>query len=337
MLTKKQLMIGFAALAVILVSVATTAWWVMLAMPGHTHTGPLPPLTKHEVATRDTLQRDIEMLAGKIGERHIWKYDNLAKAADYIEAQMQHAGYNVERQGYEAEGKTCYNLIAQITGTDAPDEIVVIGGHYDTVRGSPGANDNATGTAAVLAIARALTGQKNQRTIRFVAFVNEESPFAKSPDLKMGSWVYANRCRERGERIVAMLSLETIGSYSDDPDTQQYPYGLGLLYPSTGNFVTFVGNIQSRGLVRQAVGAFRRHTRFPSEGIALPASVPAAKRSDHWSFWRNGYPGLMVTDTANFRYAHYHATSDTPDKIDFDRLARVVAGLEKVITELASF
>jgi hypothetical protein len=171
--------------------------------------------------------------------------------------------------------------------------------------------------------------------VRIVAFVNEEPPFFRTPN--MGSLVYARRARARGERILAMLSLETIGWYSDVPGSQQYPLSLplGFIYPTTANFIAFVGNVRSRDLTRRALGSFRRHTAFPSEGAAVPAWIPGIGWSDHWAFWQLGYPAVMVTDTALYRYHHYHTESDTPDKVDYDRLARVVAGLERVVEQLA--
>ncbi len=152
----------------------------------------------------------------------------------------------------------------------------------------------------------------------------------------MGSWVYAHRCKERGDRIAAMISLETIGYFSNAPGSQKYPMiGLRFLYPSAGNFIGFVGNVSSRALVRQALGTFRAQATLPSEGAALPASVPGIGWSDHWAFWKHGYPAIMVTDTAPFRYPHYHARSDTPDKLDYESMTRVVQGLQDVISDLA--
>jgi Zn-dependent M28 family amino/carboxypeptidase len=152
----------------------------------------------------------------------------------------------------------------------------------------------------------------------------------------MGSRRYAARCRSRGERIAAMLSLETIGYYTDAERSQQYPFPFDRFYPDRGNFVGFVGNLQSRALVRRCVGAFRRTTSFPSEGLAAPGFITGIGWSDHSSFWEQGYPAVMVTDTAFFRYAPYHTHSDTPDKLSFDRMARVVAGVARVVEELAS-
>jgi hypothetical protein len=146
----------------------------------------------------------------------------------------------------------------------------------------------------------------------------------------MGSLVYAKRCKDRGERIVAMLSLETIGFYSDVKGSQKYPPPLSLFYPSTGNFIGFVGDRSSTDLMRSVVKTFRATTRFPSEGAALFASLPGVGWSDHWSFWQVGYPGVMVTDTAPFRYPHYHTGADTPDKLDYE-LERVVGELVGVL------
>lgn len=184
----------------------------------------------------------------------------------------------------------------------------------------------------MLALARRFARLTADRTLRFVAFVNEEMPYAFTE--KMGSRVYARRCRERGENVVAMFSLETIGYYSDTSGSQKYPAPFGLLYPSTGNFIGFIGNTRSGNLVRQVVATFRQNEKFPSEGAAVPEFVAGVGLSDHSSFWQEGYPAVMVTDTAMFRYPHYHESEDTIDKVDFDRLARVVRGLEKVIEVL---
>ena len=151
----------------------------------------------------------------------------------------------------------------------------------------------------------------------------------------MGSRVYARRLKARGENIVAMFSLETIGYFSDGPRSQRYPFPLGFFYPSTGNFLAFVSSLGSRPLLHQALASFRRHAEFPSEGVAAPAFIPGVDWSDHWSFWDEGYPALMVTDTAPYRYPQYHTAADTPDRVDFDRLARVVSGLRATLRELA--
>jgi len=186
--------------------------------------------------------------------------------------------------------------------------------------------------AAVIELARLIAAEKPARTLRLVAFVNEEPPFYHSD--AMGSRHYARRSKERGENILAMLSLETIGYYSDWPGSQRYPFPLGFFYPSTGNFIAFVSNLSSRVLLHEAIASFRRHAGIPSEGVAAPAFIPGVDWSDHWSFWREDWAALMVTDTAPYRYPHYHSAQDTPDKVDYERLARVVTGLHGMLREL---
>ncbi len=273
------------------------------------------------------------MLAGTIGERNFWHYGELEASFFYINNVLEDSGYEVSVQEYTIEGKTFKNIVAEISGASISEEIVIVGAHYDSAFGTPGANDNASGVAALLDIARFLAKEKPSRTVRFVFFANEEPPFFHTST--MGSRIYAARSRERGERIVAMLSLETIGYYSDELNSQHYPFPFGLLYPDTGNFIGFVGNTSSRRLLRQAIGSFRSQTAFPSEGIAAPGWIPGIDWSDQWSFWEEGYPAIMITDTAPFRFEYYHTPEDTPDKIDFDKLSRIVSGLLRVVVEIA--
>ncbi|MDR4495747.1 MAG: M28 family peptidase [Nitrospirales bacterium] len=309
-------------------------WYGMIRMPGESYRGPIPPLTADEQELEKELRRHVTMLAGEIGERNLSYYDKLQLAVDYIKTRFQKSGYVVRSQEYQVEGRICENIEVEVRGTRHPEEILLIGAHYDSVKGSPGANDNATGVAAVLELARIFSQVPSSRTLRFVAFVNEEPPFFQTPD--MGSWVYAQRSRERGEQINAMFSLETIGYYSERPGSQHYPAPLGLLYPSTGNFIGFVGNIQNGELVRRVVGSFRNHAVVPSEGTAMWGGLPGIGWSDHWAFWEAGFPAIMVTDTALFRDPFYHTAKDTPDHIQYESFTRVVSGLKPVILDLAN-
>lgn len=307
-------------------------WYAYVRMPGRSFQGPLPALTPAEAALRDELGRDVRKLGGEIGERNLLEFAKLNQAAEFIEQSFAAAGLAPKRDTFDVSGRACHNIVAEILGL-SPD-IVVVGGHYDSVPGAPGANDNGSGTAAVLALARRFAGKPSYRTLRFVAFTNEE-PWHFQTET-MGSLVYAKRCRAAGDRITAMLSLETIGYFSQEPDSQKYPLPiLGYLYPTRGNFIAFVGDSGSRRLVREMIGSFRRHAQFPSEGAALPASIPGIGWSDHWSFWQQGYLGVMITDTAPFRYPHYHRSTDTPEQLDYDSMARVVSALEHVIGDLA--
>ncbi|PYL69877.1 MAG: aminopeptidase [Verrucomicrobia bacterium] len=289
------------------------------------------PLSTDEVALREELRASVQKLAGEIGERNMWHYPQLNAAADFIENSFSRAGLRTRRDSYDMQGQACHNIEAEIAG--ARPEILLIGAHYDSVFGSPGANDNGTGVAATLALAQRFAGRKPEHTLRFVAFVNEEPPYFLSDE--MGSFIYAGRCKARGDKIPVMISLETIGYFSDAPNSQTYPSpGLGIFYPKVGNFIGFVGNLRSRSLLRCVIATFRKYAKIPSEGAALPSFIPGVSWSDQWSFWQHGYPAIMVTDTAPFRYPHYHSSSDTPDKLDYDRFTLVVSGIEKVIEDL---
>lgn len=308
---------------------AGAAW---LSTPGPRHSGPQPPLTAREQALKTELREAVTMLAGTIGERHLYKPQPLERAADWITAELEAAGYAVARQPYTTRGQTLENLEAVLPGAALPNEVVVVGAHYDTVFHAPGANDNGSGVAALLALARAFKAKKPDRTLRFVAFANEELGFQTEA---MGSLVYARRCREQQEAIVGMLSLETMGYYTDAPDSQSFPANfLKWIYPSTGNYVAFVGDTASRSLVARCIESFRTHTPFPAEGTALPDAIPGVGWSDQWAFWQQGYPALMVTDTAPFRYTHYHTPEDRPEQLNYDAFARVVGGLEAVLDDL---
>lgn len=306
----------------------------MIRMPGQSHQGPLPPLTKEQRTLEEELHSHVQTLARQIGERNLFRHDRLVMAADYIRTTLAGAGYEVRRQPYEVAGKICENIEAEMRGREKPDDIVIIGAHYDSVQGSPGANDNASGVAATLALARAFADTTPACTLRFVLFANEEPPFFQTEH--MGSRVYAKRSRERGENIVLMLSLETIGYYSDEPGSQHFLFPLSLIYPSTGNFIAFVSNVENGFLVRQLVGSFRQQAQFPSEGGALWDLIPGVGWSDHWAFWKEGFPAVMVTDTAPFRYPAYHSHADRPDLVQYERMARVVSGLQTVIAEMAN-
>ena len=303
-------------------------------MPNSSYSGPFKLLSESELLLKDYLKKHVYMLAEQIGERNIWHYNELNDSAGYIEATLAGLGYDVAKQEYKVENKILKNIEAELVGTSKPEEIIIVGAHYDSVIGSPGANDNASGVAAVLEIARLVSKEKLPRTLRMVAFVNEEPPFFQTE--KMGSRIYAARSRKRGEKVIAMFSLETIGYYSDAPGSQHYPFPFGSFYPDTGNFIGFVGNISSRELVQKALSSFRKNTPFPSEGLTAPGWFIGIGWSDHWSFWKEGYPAAMITDTALFRYEQYHTMEDTPDKIDYDRTARVVEGISRVVIELAT-
>jgi peptidase M28-like protein len=309
--------------------------WIT-AVPGRSHAGALPPLTPDQVALAARLQEHVRAVASR--PHNVGHPEELERAAAHIEAALAGMGYAVHRQPFAAAGQVVRNIEAVIepaASAAAGARTLVVGAHYDSCFDAPGANDNGTGAAGVLELARLLADLRGRASmrIRLVLFVNEEPPFFKTE--LMGSRVYADRLQASGEPVLGMLSLETIGFYSDEENSQRYPWPLNLLYPSKGDFVAFVGLVSSRAFVRRTVAAFRALAPFPSEGGTAPGFIPGIDWSDHWSFERVGIPALMVTDTALFRYPHYHTPADTPDKVDYERLARVVSGLERVIRDWA--
>jgi hypothetical protein len=322
-------------LTLVLTFSGVLGWFLWITqMPLSSYAGTLPPLTSEELELRDRLSAEVSYLSVNIGDRNVLLPHSLLAASDYLSSCLQEQGYTVVEHPYSVEGAAVNNLEATLAGTDSTLGQVIVGAHYDSVAGTVGANDNGTGVAAVLEIARLIRQMKFRRTVRFVLFVNEEPPHFQTA--QMGSRVYAHELRQAGVPVSAMISLETIGFYSDEPGSQKYPPVLNLFYPNRGDFIGFVGDTQSRGLVRESVRGFRESTRFPSEGIAAPADWPGIGWSDQWSFWQEGYPGIMVTDTAPFRYPYYHTPSDTVDKINFDKTARVVEGISKLVEKLAN-
>ena len=304
------------------------------------------------LALAPVLEATIVQLATTIGVRHIWFRDRLEATVEWIEAEFRRFGYTVQRDSFHARGVPVANLYVERRGTTRPEEIIVVGAHYDSrcgmstmkgrvpdhsYPGTPGANDNASGIAATLALAQFFAMRETEHTLRFVAFVNEEPPFFKTPE--MGSWVHAKGCRSRGEQIVGMFTPETLGYYTDEPGTQKLGSLFGRGGAAPGDFVAFLSDWGSRKLLDAMLRHFRARTGFPVVGVPVSSfSVPSfSKRvawSDDWGFWQEGYPGVTVTDTAFLRYRHYHTPEDTPEKLVYPRMAQVVAALGGMLDDL---
>ncbi len=276
-------------------------------------------------STLKKITTHVHTLAGDIGERNVFHPRALAAAASYIQEEWEQQGYEVKPQHYRAKGIDCVNLEVTRAGSDSSEPMILIGAHYDSVKGSPGANDNGSGVAALLELSRLFTTVTPQTTVRFVAFVNEEPPFFYWQ--KMGSMVYAKAARHRGDKIRCMVSLETIGYFPNSPHSQAYPPLLKWFYPDRGNFVAFVANFRSRKIMHQAAHHFRQCTDFPLQYIATVPWLPGVSWSDHLAFWRHGYRAFMVTDTAFYRYPYYHSADDTADKIHYPPFARLTEDL----------
>lgn len=285
-------------------------------------------------ALEGRLMQHVRTLGGTIGERNLDRPMALRAAADYIRQEWRRQGFEVTEERFDIFSQPCANLAVEHKGSKQPRGILLVGAHYDSVIGSPGANDNATGVAILLEMSRALRPEGLARTVRLVAFVNEEPPYFLTE--AMGSREHARRARQRGEDIQAMLSLETLGYYSDAPGSQRYPPPFGAFYPRVGNFLAVVGNMPSRGLVVDFLRQFMSVSDFPVEGVATFGWIPGINWSDHWSFWKEGYPALMLTDTAPFRYPDYHSPDDLPERINSPEFARVAHGIIQAVRRMAA-
>jgi Zn-dependent M28 family amino/carboxypeptidase len=280
----------------------------------------------------DYLQQVVGRLAGEIGARTYRDLDRLEGAAHYISEQFASFGYQVTRQPFVFGGHTYHNIIAERTGSTLPEALLIVGAHYDSVSTTPGADDNASGVAGVLGLARALTGTQLAKTVRFVAFALEEWPVYRSSN--MASYHYAQSLKENNEKVEGMICLEMIGYFCDREGCQRYPFPfMNRIFPKTGNFISMVGNMRSKSFTEGMAKSFRQGTTLPVVTLNAPAIVIGIDFSDHWSFGKFGYEALMVTDTAFYRNPHYHAPTDLPDTLDYARMSKVVEGLTAAIEE----
>jgi Zn-dependent M28 family amino/carboxypeptidase len=292
---------------------------------------------EHDERLATNLTRHVDRLAGVIGSRHVSQPSRFAAAGAYVERELTDAGYSVVRETYTASGQEVANFIAELPGGAKKDEIVIVGAHYDTIPMTPGADDNASAVAMMLEVARQMRGLQSARTVRFIGFACEEPPSFHSNE--MGSQVHARGCKARGERICGMLCLEMVGYYATGPGSQQVPPAIPRLFhgvlPKDGDFLAAVGNLRSWRLLRQFRRGFKRATRFPLFPIALPEAITEIRFSDNSSFWDQGYQALMITDTSFYRNPHYHMASDTPDTLDYERMAQATIGVVGGTCEVA--
>jgi Zn-dependent M28 family amino/carboxypeptidase len=276
------------------------------------------------------LRRHAAHLSVEIGERHLWNGDSLERTARYIESEFVAAGCAPTRQTYTAYRRPVSNIIAEKKG--ARPRSIVVGAHYDSVPGSPGADDNASAVAGLLELARMLGNSRCACGLKFAAFVNEESPSFGSD--YMGSMQYARLLKNRGEDVAFMIALEMIGCF-DKRKPQNYPLRLmRRFYPKTGEFIGIVGDFRSHRPVLALARAMRRQALVPTSALVAPRQFGGIDRSDHSSFWRHGFKALMVTDTAFFRNENYHRETDTIDTLNFEVMADVVASLSAALVEI---
>ena len=285
-------------------------------------------------AIKKELQSDIAYLQelGPRNSENQMAFDQLRKCEAWVIQKWQSQGYSVKRHDASIRGRQYYNLEIEIPGTTAPSEIIIISGQFDTLPDSPGANNNGSGMAVLFQLSKLLWNFHPQRTLRLLAFVNEEDPLFGTD--MMGSYIYAKGCFERKENIKVMLSLDAIGIYKDSPGTQMLPFPFSLFYPDRGNFLAFIGNLPSRNYVKEVTTGFKKGSSFPIRAGVAPEWVEGVTWSDHSSFWKFGYPGVQITDTGAYRSASHTTKEDTMEKINFDALSRIVVGMYCATIEL---
>jgi Peptidase family M28 len=300
--------------------------------PASTQSAALPAPSEAERELAERLRRTVQHFAVEIGERNAAQSWNLATATDDLAASLEKLGYEVRRQGIVVGDAVVQNLSVHVSGGERGGQAIVVGAHFDTVEGTPGADENATGVAAVLELARIFYGGKPKRAIYFAFFVNAAPSFALSD--KMGSLIYAKALKTEGLDVRAMLSLDGLGAFAPGPPARPYPAEVRPPYPPRSDFVALVGNEDSRSLLEQLAYSFQG-CAVPVIGSVVPADVPFAAASDHAGFWKLGIPAVMLTDLAAFRYGEHQKKTDLPDKLDFDRMARIVASLKRAVGDLA--
>ena len=278
------------------------------------------------------LENTVRVLSEEIGPRNYASYANLNKAADFIKSTFQEIGYKPEEWAYEVDGRTYRNIVVgakrNFTG-----EYIVVGAHYDSCF-NPGADDNASGIAGLLELARLLKRSDLKVPVMFVAFTNEEQPFFMTG--QMGSLVFVRALKESSVKIKAAIILEMIGYYSRGLFSQKYLPLLGPFYPNKADFVAIVGNFASREVVDFIDNDFKRHKYFPARALSSPGFVPGINFSDHWSFWQEGYPAVMITDTAYLRNKNYHTMTDAAATLNYEKMAKVVLGLKEAVVRLSN-
>ncbi len=279
----------------------------------------------------DTIKKNVietvRFLSKTIGQR-CWKdLDKLARSAAFIEERLRASACETVRQPFIFRGNTYHNIITEIQGSDpGQDSMLIVGAHYDSSEGTPGADDNASAVAALLELARLTKEKPLRRTVRYVAYCLEEPPAYMTHH--MGSYVHAESLYKEGAKVFGMISLEMLGYYSDEEGSQYYPSSLFKpFYPNIGNFIAFVGNFSSRYFSSSIKSAFTSVSSFPVESLNGFSIIPGVDFSDHRNYWKFGYPGFMITDTAFYRNPNYHDSGDLPDTLDYDRLEQLTKAL----------
>jgi hypothetical protein len=330
---------GKALLAVtfLLAGFLSFSYWYMVRCVARWNGEPIEKQKRSElIEIRERLQKDVGYLQS-LGPRNSVNeksYAKLRQSEEWIRQRWQSQGYSVKNQTYLFEGREYSNLEIELQGCVSPSEIIIVSAQYDTLPDSPGANNNGSGVAIILSLSHLLRNHASSRTLRLVNFVNEEDPFFGTE--MMGSYVYAEKSHQLGEDIRVILSLDALGIYTDQPDSQKYPLPFSLFYPSRGNFLAFIGDFRSRKYIVEATRGFKKGSSFPIEAGIVPKWTKGASWSDHSSFWKFGYPGIMVTDTGGFRSSSHTTKEDTLEKLNFEAMSRIVIGMYTCVAHLTN-
>lgn len=283
----------------------------------------------------NNLKQHVKYIATEIGERHVRKPLALHRTADYIRQEWTAMGYEVKQQKFITRGVKCENLEITMQGQYNPDEYILICAHYDSSKDCPGANNNATGVAAMLELSRFFSNNNPGCSIRFVALANENPNYYGTE--KSGSWHYARQADQRNDNIRTAITLESLGYYSNDKNSQLYPFLMGMFHPKRGNFLAMSSNFGSMTAMYKFAKYFRKHSNFRLETMVLQNLIPTVKWRNSSSFWLNGFPAFTVSDTAEYRYPFYNSSRDTSEKIDYQCLTFVTQGLMRAMTELVNY
>jgi Zn-dependent M28 family amino/carboxypeptidase len=271
-----------------------------------------------------SLQTHVEKLSNEFYPRNYLNNTNLNKSADYIRTEFEKTKGIISEQNYRVNENT-YRNISVIFGKESKDRIVV-GAHYDSAYQTHGADDNASGVAGLIELAKLLDKTDLPMQVELVAYTLEEPPFFATE--KMGSYIHAKSLKENDVNVRLMISLEMIGYFSDEPNSQQFPVSfLKLIYPSEGNFISIVGNFSNVFTVRNFKSAMQSSNDLPVYSSNVPSFINGVDFSDHRNYWNLGFDAIMITDTAFYRNFNYHSTEDTAEKLDYVRMAKVVEGV----------
>lgn len=315
------------------VTIALALVGVLLAASGYLFRGPAVfevPSHEPRPVSIDRLRADVQTLCTDLAPRYYMPPEQLDRSAAWIAGQFRDAGLPVTFQSYETMEGTYRNVVATVMGSDPVT--IVLGAHYDVYGTFPGADDNASGVAVLLEIARTIPSSRPRQTIVFVAFANEEPPFFSTED--MGSHHFAKHLVDTGIRVDLMVSLESLGFYSEQPGSQKFPAPwLGMFYPGAGNFIGIVGDLGSSGPIRRVKRALLAGGGIEVRSFRGPRFVPGVGLSDQYWFWEYGMPAVMVTDTAMLRTPHYHRPSDTPETLDYEKMAAVAQGFHALLAD----